>query len=969
MLVLLLHLLSAAVACGALKPLPTLTRAEQVHSLTYQESLREYPVHLLRAQVLYYDSELGNLFVRDSSHGVYVDMRGQPPLPLHVGDIMEVEGVTAPGGYAPFVDHTRIRVVGRHELPAAPRWSLDHLLTGVEDSQWVEVEGIVRSVEESKHITAYANQAASGGTTVLMTLATGAGRLDVIVRESLGFDYAKLMDADVVVSGVSGPRFNQKRQLTGIHLFAQNFAQVRVLQYGPNDPFSLPIRQLDTVMGYTPDVVPGHRIRVQGVVTANQAGRFISIAAGGHGLFVRMTNAHDIIVGDVVDVVGFPAMGDYTPVLEDVLYRKIGSALPPNPVVLSASDMFEGDADGELIRIRARLLKQTRTLQELTLLVVADDRTFSAVLTLDQKPGWLNSLREGSILELTGTCFVEVFPDKTPRAVQILLRSPEDIVVVGAAPGWTAERTIAALGILFAGVIVALGWNAMLRHRVRAQTAALQQAHQEAAAIGELARAMQEVATHRKFTARVSASGSEQVTQLGIGFNKMLSELEEGHLATSEAEAKLQRQALTDELTGLANRRLLSDRLAHSLAIAQREQRILALLYIDLDGFKPVNDRLGHAVGDLLLTQVAKRLRSRVRQADTLARLGGDEFTIVLTTMHTAKEAEMVAASLLESLSEVFIVAGHEIVLGASIGISLFPQDGADPVALLQQADSAMYAAKSNGKNRVERFTPELGSSLRDRLSLENQLRGAIARREIQLHYQPEFDAISHRLMRFEALARWIHPILGTISPAKFISVAEESGQIVTLGAYLLEDACEEAAQWQAIAPYPIQVAVNVSSLQFTRASFVDEVAHALKQTGLNPELLQIELTESIMLIGAERAAGTMKRLRTLGVSLAIDDFGTGYSCLSYLPKLPFDTLKIDGSFVHELDSCSETKAIVRFLITLAHSLNMQVVVEGVETTLQLDIIKELGGNQIQGFLLGRPTANPRSWFGLEEDL
>lgn len=966
---LVLMLSAAAYATPPAEPLPTLTTAEQVHSLTYKESLREYPVHIRKAQVLYYNPTLGNLFVRDPGHGLYIDIRGLPTVPLHSGDILEVEGVTGPGGFAPVVAHARIRVVGQGPLPPAPHYSLDHLLTGIEDCQWVEVEGIVRSVEESKHITAYANQAASGGTTVLVTLATGAGRLDVIVREAGGLDYTKLVDANVIVRGVSGPRFNQGRQLIGIHLFAQSLAQFRVLQRGPTDPFSLPIRELNTVMGYTPGVAPDHRIRVRGVVTANRDGRFVSIANASHGLFVRTIAARDLKVGDLVDVVGFPTMGNYTPVLEDVVYRKIGTGPLPIPVVLTASEMFKGVADAELVRIRGRLLKQTRTLQEHMLLITADDHTFAAVLPVGQGRDTPASLRDGSILELTGTCFVEVFPDGTPRAVQILLRSPQDIAVVQPAPWWTAGHTIAALGILFVAVVVAFAWITMLRRRVRTQTAALQQAREEAAAIGDLARAMQEVATQRKLTARVSAAGSEQIAQLGIGFNKMLSELEEGDLATREAEAKLQHQALTDELTGLPNRRLLSDRLAHSLAIAQREQRILALLYIDLDGFKPVNDSLGHTVGDLLLIQVAQRLRSRIRQADTLARLGGDEFTVILTTMRTTKEAEMVAGSLLDVLSEQFVVAGHEIVIGASIGISLFPQDGADAVTLLQQADTAMYAAKGSGKNQVQCFTAELGSSLRERLSLENQLRGAIARGEIHLHYQPEFDVCSHRLIRFEALARWTHPILGTIPPAKFIPVAEESGQIVTLGAYLLEQACSEAVKWQAIAPYPIQLAVNVSSLQFTRATFVDEVAHTLKHTGLKAELLQIELTESIMLTGAERAAGTMKRLRALGVSLAIDDFGTGYSCLSYLPRLPFDTLKIDRSFVYELESRSGAKAIVRFLIALAHSLNMQVVVEGVETTQQLEVIKKLGGNEVQGFLLGRPTPNPRSQLGREEDL
>jgi diguanylate cyclase (GGDEF)-like protein len=556
---------------------------------------------------------------------------------------------------------------------------------------------------------------------------------------------------------------------------------------------------------------------------------------------------------------------------------------------------------------------------------------------------------------------VEVYLNKTPRSVQILLRSPEDVVVVQRPGWWTATHALVALGVLVAVVVAAFSWIEMLRRRVRTQTEALKKAREERAAITDLARAMQEVAMDRKFTARVSAAGSEGIAQLGVSFNKMLTELECGERAKKQAEAKLQEQALTDELTGLPNRRQLQDKLSQSLARAMCEPHIIALLYIDLDGFKLVNDSLGHTIGDQLLIQVAKRLRSRIRQADTLARLGGDEFTVLLNSLREKREAELVAASLLKFLTRQFVIEGHEIVIGASIGISLFPDHGADAITLLQQADSAMYAAKRNGKNQVKCFTPDLGSSARERLTLESQLRGAISRGEIHLHYQPEFDVMTRRLVRFEALARWTHSTLGEIPPMKFIPIAEESGQIVALGAYLMEQACAKAVRWQSVAPDPIQVAVNVSSLQFARPSFVDEVAQTLLYTGLKPDLLQIELTESIMLSGAHRAAETMQRLRRLGVSLAIDDFGTGYSCLSYLPRLPFNTLKIDRSFVRELEQRSGAEAIVRSLVTLAHSLDMQVIVEGVETPQQLEMIRLLGGNEVQGYLLGVPSSNPEA--------
>lgn len=479
--------------------------------------------------------------------------------------------------------------------------------------------------------------------------------------------------------------------------------------------------------------------------------------------------------------------------------------------------------------------------------------------------------------------------------------------------------------------------------------------------VSELARAMHRVTIDQDFDARVVVHGSDEIAALGIGLNTMLSELQRREDAKKDAETKLQFQALTDALTGLPNRRLLSDRLTQILALAQREGRTVALLYIDLDGFKLVNDSLGHSLGDALLVQVAERLQSRVRQSDTLARLGGDEFTVVLGNVHGREDSAIVAKSLLEVLATPFLIEDHQLTISASIGISLFPETSKDASELLQHADAAMYAGKRDGKNQVKYYTPELGVLVRERLSLENELRRAIGRAEIILHYQPEFDILSNRLLRFEALARWTHPTLGAISPATFIPVAEESGLIVPLGLYLLEMACAEAVKWQHAAPYPIQVAVNVSTIQFKRDQFVEEVSEILKRTGLKPELLQLELTESIMLSGVHRTSEKMERLKDLGVSLAIDDFGTGYSCLSYLPSLPFDALKIDRSFIQQLGLRAEGDAMVHTLITLGQKFHMRVIVEGVEKPEQLQLIRKLGGDEIQGFLMGRPTPDPAS--------
>jgi len=418
-------------------------------------------------------------------------------------------------------------------------------------------------------------------------------------------------------------------------------------------------------------------------------------------------------------------------------------------------------------------------------------------------------------------------------------------------------------------------------------------------------------------------------------------------------------QATIDELTGLPNRRVLADQLSKSMARARREKSMLGLLYIDLDGFKLVNDSFGHAAGDLLLVEVGQRLTSRVRQSDTLARIGGDEFTVILHSIRSRDDAQRAAECLLDSLTSPFYVEGHEITIGASIGISLFPDPSSDNDNLLQQADNAMYAAKRDGKNRIVHFSNDMGVSVRERLTIENELRRAVANGEIEVHYQPEFDLVTNAVVRFEALARWTHTTLGSIPPLSFISVAEDCGLIVPLGAHVMERACRDALLWQQHADTPVQVAVNVSSVQFARDTFVEEVVEVLVRTGLPANLLQIELTESATLTGIERAAAAMRRLKELGISVVMDDFGSGYSSLSYLPRFPFNALKIDRSFVSQLPESGDTQALVHSIITLGHNLGMKIIVEGIETDAQMALMRQLGSDEAQGYLLGRPTSDP----------
>ncbi|MGA8529991.1 MAG: EAL domain-containing protein, partial [Acidobacteriaceae bacterium] len=512
---------------------------------------------------------------------------------------------------------------------------------------------------------------------------------------------------------------------------------------------------------------------------------------------------------------------------------------------------------------------------------------------------------------------------------------------------------------------LALVWSFFLNRRVRLQKSALGQASDQLriasdtkTALRDFSTALESLTQQGTFDSQILAQIDPDIAPLSVGVNKLIAEIQSRARAGQDAEQRLKDMALIDETTGLPNRRLLSDRLSQCITKAQRDHSLFALLHIDLDGFKLVNDSFGHDIGDALLGKVAQRLKGRYRQSDTLARIGGDEFALILDGIQDRSDAQRAAELAVDAFREPFDVNTHAIQITASVGVSIFP-DAPEFGQLLQQAGVAMYAAKRSGKSRIVLYNDDLGSAARERLTLEVALQHAIARGEISLEYQPEYDLVTNSIVRFEALARWTHPTLGRIGPVSFIPVAEECGLIVSLGAYVLERACIEARSWQKIVDRPIQVAVNVSTVQFSQNSFFEEIAGVLHRTGLHPSLLQIELTESATLAGIERATEMMRRLHRIGVSIAVDDFGTGYSCLTYLPKLAFDTLKLDRSFVSGLMVRRETRSFVESIITMAHNLRMKVIVEGVETKEQLHLIRTLGTDQAQGHLLGQPTGDP----------
>ncbi len=423
-----------------------------------------------------------------------------------------------------------------------------------------------------------------------------------------------------------------------------------------------------------------------------------------------------------------------------------------------------------------------------------------------------------------------------------------------------------------------------------------------------------------------------------------------------QANAQLEHAATHDALTGLPNRVLLADRLAQATAQSERYSRGFAVLVVDLDRFKSINDSLGHIAGDDMLKEVAKRLSQLLRKADTLARLGGDEFVLVLNEISGPRDAESVASKVLASMADPVELSGLEVQISASIGISVFPEDGVDAETLLQHADAAMYHAKKNGRNSFQFFAPVMNVFARERLELESGLRRALVQKEFELHYQPKVDVDSGRIDSAEALIRWHHPKRGLTAPSGFIPIAEETGLIVPIGEWVLYEACRQARAWQTNGMRPLRIAVNLSATQFKQKSLVTTVREALAAAGLDPGYLELELTESAVMQDPESSIQVLRQLSGLGVRISVDDFGTGYSSLSYLRRLPLDKLKIDRSFIREVAASRDDAEIVRAIVSLAHSLHLKVIAEGVETEEQLTFLRGLGCDQYQGFHCSPPV-------------
>ena len=473
--------------------------------------------------------------------------------------------------------------------------------------------------------------------------------------------------------------------------------------------------------------------------------------------------------------------------------------------------------------------------------------------------------------------------------------------------------------------------------------------------IMNLAQTMKDVSQKKNYSIRSEKTSNDEIGVLIDGFNEMLQEIEERDETLKQRQDHLQRLAHFDSLTSLPNRALYCDRLSQTLLKAVREKQQVAVLFVDLDHFKDINDTLGHRTGDLLLKDVAVRLQKIIRASDTVARMGGDEFTIFQQDVKDSRNAGLVAKKIVESLSQPYLVEGREIFITASVGITMFPDDGATVDELLRNADTAMYHAKDSGKDMFKFFTQEMNVSVHNRLTLQNSLRRALERDEFILYYQPKMDIASRQVTSVEALLRWLHPQEGMILPGRFIPQAEETGLIIPIGEWVLRTACQQIKEWQAKGHPSIRVAVNVSASQFKRQNLAETVTGILEETGISPLFLELELTESAIMQNIDSSVEILNSLKAMGIQISIDDFGTGYSSLSYLRRFPIDYIKIDRSFIVNFTSNSDDRAIVTAIIAMARSLGLKIIAEGVETEEQLAILSELGCHEMQGYLYSKP--------------
>ncbi len=1013
---LLLSLCCSLLFCGPLlgetpaaRTLNTLTTVAAVHDLPYEAASKHVPVHVI-AVVTYYEPAAPDLFISDRTGGGSVYVRTTHPYPLQRDDLIEVTGTSSESFRTEIASDPSIRVVGHipRERPAELTGNVYRQIMSAElDCREVTVRGIVRTADVvvRRKVTFLELE-------VLMP----GGLIQAYIRQYSPLDPKQLIDAEVLISGAIGAKENNKSQVMRGIIYATDATDLQVTRAPRTRLSSLPLTAVDEVMQThaTDDHTP--RVRVRGAVTSYHPGSSVVINQNGRSLFAETRETAPLSLGSVIDVAGFAQEGGYSPALGQAELLPTGGHRDVPPDVISYAQAISGLFSDELVSLQGRVLAQVKldSGDILSLLVDGHAVTVELQRTNSDKP--LPELPLGTLVTATGICRIiptAAWDDQgtRPRLFHIEMRSPSDLQVLRWPSWWTVSHLLRVLAGLFAASLLVAIWAIALRRRVSRQNRRIERtvlfekersrllelisseaplepllrdicAFVESFAPGLRPRCSlypssgQDDIAYDAFTighpstcvllqkALVSGNG-EALGLFSVGSDDPLPTLtgEQGEIASAGAALtalavnqrrlyhELNYTSSHDGLTGLPNRRSADMRLEAALGEAVRTGGCAGVAYIDLDHFKQVNDQYGHKIGDQYLQQIAARLARHVRSVDCLARIGGDEFLVVAPNLSSLNELEAIRRRLQACFDEVFVLEDVRIVGSASIGLAAYPDHGTAAEELKRHADTDMYSAKHRSHAELQQKTAAVSAT--DVLT-ESDLAMALEAGHFRLVYQPQFGPHGH-LCGLEALLRLDDPHLGTIPPDVFIGIAERSSVIHSLGAWVLRQALIDAKRWGFADLPDVRLIVNVSPAEIEHPSFADGVLAALARAEMPAYGLEMEITERTVVQDVHEAGRQLTRLRAAGIQIAIDDFGVGHASFGSLYQLPFDTLKIDRSFVRAMDTEQGVRSIVKAIVTMAQTMQKRIVAEGVETQADIDSLLDLGEMDFQGYFLGRP--------------
>ena len=979
-----------------------LTRAIQVHNLP-PELVPNTRAHLV-GTVTYYDPLDNVMFLQDASGGVFIGT--DHPYPVHNGDLIDVEGGTLPGYRTEVAPGATIRVLGRGPKPIPHPSNYPELATGNEDSQLVVLTGKVRSADTEQHENA---------SYVHLDVGMDGEEVEVYLDSSAGFDPSSVIGATIEVTAVAGGVFDAKSQLTGIVLYASDASDIRRLGTAEKQNEQLPLTEIDKIFEAQRIDDTSPRVRVRGTVTYYRKGDSVVLQRDGKSVYAQTRDTSDIAIGDVVDIYGIPTNREYAPSLRQAYIVKTGGFEQIDARTVSYADALSGLYSDNLISLTGILVSQLHDISSDTLVLNIDGHLVNGSLmgtapllgtaTVAQTAP-LPTFNLGSRVRITGICrIVPGGPWRAPVLFHLEMRSASDAQLLSEPSWWTVRHLVELLSALLVLAFAIAIWAMQLRNRVSQQT---ERINRSMVVAGERSKILERISSNQSLEAILSEicqsimallpgftcsfsldyenepgktdgkrpgaaaentyfemaladDNGESVGKIVVSGPRNLNAVDDqtevygtfAELATlaverSQLHQQLVRHSTHDPLTELPNRRLCESRLQAALDEAKRLECQLAVIYIDVNRFKHVNDRYGHKAGDLYLKQISARLQSHMRSGDTLARIGGDEFLVIAPITAHSAAAPALLRRLQGCFDEQFALEDQRIDGSASFGLAIYPEDGMTAEELKRNADQAMYLAKRKAAGAP-------GPSQDISITTPDELELALKLDHFRLAYQPQFSAWG-RLTGLEALIRLEDPILGTLTPDAFISVAERNDVIIKIGEWVLRRAVQDAIRWGLNSGEPMVIVVNVSVRQLEQHNFAEMVLSCLREYDFPTDRLEVEITERTFISDGDEVLRQLQRLRELGVRISLDDFGTGQSSLSMLHKLPIDTIKLDRSFIGAVDEDPKVWPIIKAISSMAGSMGKRIVAEGIEHVGPVPTLLKMGTMEFQGYLLSRPV-------------